>query len=38
MCMKMSSPFAAFIGIHRINCYVICFLNILAILFGKKLI
>ena len=23
----MSSPFAALIGIRRMNCYVICFLN-----------
>ena len=28
MCVKqMSSPYAVFIGIRRMNCYVICLLN-----------
>ena len=28
MCIKMCSSFAGFISIPRINCYVICLLNI----------
>ena len=27
VCIKMCSPFAVFICIHTINCYVICLLN-----------
>ena len=27
MCKKMSSTFAVFISIRRMNCYVICSLN-----------
>ena len=38
MCIKKSFNFAVFISICRMNCYVICLLNILVILFGRKLI
>ena len=27
LCIKMCSPFAVFISIRRINCYMICLLN-----------